>query len=714
MRTRKHILSIATVALLGFAVTGSLAIAQKKDSPDVLLQRAIQKEMVDGDLKAAIELYKKVLTAPGVSPRIAADALVHMGQAYERAGDAEARNAYERVLREQPGQADAVATAQHRLAVLNLNQRSGSLTARLICQDCGGDSDGSMAQNGTLLATTDWVNGGVTLRDISTGRITRIATDDTYPQYPLLSPDSRFIAYSVHVKGEREKLYVINRETGAKPVLLADDPAFQSFVPDGWFPDGKSLLVEIRNTDNTWQIARVSVTEHTVKTLRSLQLRTAGVASHPSVSPDGRYVAYAAAAKNPSKQPRSPAEVSTDQRIYVVATDGSGKEEEMTRESSQNDSPIWTADGKHILFVSDRSNSIGLWAVAVQDGHAIGSPQLVRPNTGRISPLTFTSGGSFYYTGNQTSYDEVLVADVRSGTQQGASLSIGERTPGGQTPGWSLDGKSVAFSRLRFGERNIYDVVARNVDSGEEKKFIHNGFAAGYEMIWFHDNSSFLAWASEPTEPSNKRVIYRVNTATSEWQPLMTLDISALAPATGISADDQTLYKGGRDSQSGGTPSRPFDRIFSFDLKTGQQKQVLKLPEPAYTFRLSPDGKTFMLMLQPDGQKQEFYLARMSVDGGNYRRLAGPFMTPVGAWAGDGRQFFFTESDKPGPQNPTAKSKLMRISTDSDKPEFTGMTLTGLNGFAVNPNGSRIAYSITRPGTTEVWALDNISSVLNQ
>jgi Tol biopolymer transport system component len=469
--TRRNIFSIAALALF-VAVTGTLTLAQKSNSPEVLLQRAIQKEMVDGDLKGAIELYKKVMTAAGVSPRTAADALVHIGLAYERTGDVEARKAYERVMREYSGQAEAVTTAQRRLAGLNLKQQPEGLTARLICRDCG-DSDGSVASNGTLMATTDWENGGIILRDLSTGRVTKISTGSSakdsiaFPLSPVLSRDARSIAYRVSMSGTQDKLYVIGREAGAKPILMVDDPAFRGISPAGWSPDSKSVLVKLRNADSTSQLAWVSVLDRKIKTL---PWRVEGVISHPTISPDGRYIAYAAA-KNAAL--RSSTQAPSGRHIYVVASEGSGKEEEVVREAG-NDSPSWTPDGKHILFLSDRSNNIGLWSVAVQNGRVSGRPARLRPNTGRIDPLELTIGDSYYYTLDQSPYDEIFIGDVRSGTLQ-ASLSSGESTPGGQTPGWSLDGKFIAFSRLRFGEPNAYDAVVRTVETGVEKVYRHNG-----------------------------------------------------------------------------------------------------------------------------------------------------------------------------------------------------------------------------------------------
>ncbi|MBP1602624.1 MAG: hypothetical protein H6Q06_2775, partial [Acidobacteria bacterium] len=61
----------------------------KDDRAEVALQAAIKKEMVDGDLKGAIEQYKKI--AQSGNRAAAARALVRMGQCQERLGEAEAR-----------------------------------------------------------------------------------------------------------------------------------------------------------------------------------------------------------------------------------------------------------------------------------------------------------------------------------------------------------------------------------------------------------------------------------------------------------------------------------------------------------------------------------------------------------------------------------------------------------------------------------------------
>ena len=71
--------------------------AQQK--PEVALKAAIDKEVVEGDLKAAIGMYRTL--AASADRAVAAEALLRMGQCYEKLGAAEsieARSAYGRVV----------------------------------------------------------------------------------------------------------------------------------------------------------------------------------------------------------------------------------------------------------------------------------------------------------------------------------------------------------------------------------------------------------------------------------------------------------------------------------------------------------------------------------------------------------------------------------------------------------------------------------------
>src|SRR5262249_8467482 len=157
-----------------------------------------------------------------------------------------------------------------------------------------------------------------------------------------------------------------------KSRVLVDTREDTYLPPAGWTADGKSILAVAHKKDRTWQLEWISTANGEEKPLKSLQWRLQGVSSIPQISPDGRFIAYAALAVNPSKLPPAPTDL-LDQHIYVLATDGSS-EAEVVKTAGLNKAPLWTPDGKHILFTSDRSGETRLWSIAIENGKTAGAP----------------------------------------------------------------------------------------------------------------------------------------------------------------------------------------------------------------------------------------------------------------------------------------------------------------------------------------------------
>jgi hypothetical protein len=102
-------LTIGAILLAGGAIRAA-------DQPEVALRAAMQKEIVDGDLPGAIQMYESI--AQGSDRVTAARALLRMGRCYEQLGDPQARKAYERVVSQFADQKDAAQEARKRLAAL--------------------------------------------------------------------------------------------------------------------------------------------------------------------------------------------------------------------------------------------------------------------------------------------------------------------------------------------------------------------------------------------------------------------------------------------------------------------------------------------------------------------------------------------------------------------------------------------------------------------
>lgn len=126
---------MATGTLAGFLWLTPFAATQQANRAEVMFEAASKKELVDGDLKGAIEQYQKIVATYGSNRAAAAKALVRMGQCYEKLGDleaGEARKAYERVLRDYADQKEAVSVARARLGRSESAQRAGAMSSRQV------------------------------------------------------------------------------------------------------------------------------------------------------------------------------------------------------------------------------------------------------------------------------------------------------------------------------------------------------------------------------------------------------------------------------------------------------------------------------------------------------------------------------------------------------------------------------------------------------
>ena len=120
-----RLLMVALVA--GLVLCAQVTLPPTYDRAKVALQAAIHTEMVDGNLKTAIQQYEAVTRSD--NRKAAAQALVKMGRCYEKLGDAQAAGIYERVIRDYADQQDAVQEAQTSLAAMNTKPASAVAAA---------------------------------------------------------------------------------------------------------------------------------------------------------------------------------------------------------------------------------------------------------------------------------------------------------------------------------------------------------------------------------------------------------------------------------------------------------------------------------------------------------------------------------------------------------------------------------------------------------
>ena len=194
--------------LISLLVVAALAAAQPKN-PEAALGAARHLEEAEGNYPAAIDAYKKIVAQAGKDRALAARALVRMGQCYDKLGDAEARKAYERVVREFGDQKEAAAEARKHLEAKGGAAESG-VVATQVAKIGDRHYGPEISRDGRYLAFTNQGR-SIGIHDLSTGEVRTVAigrAPEARLGSALISPDGKYIAYVMHEPPDENGLYV--------------------------------------------------------------------------------------------------------------------------------------------------------------------------------------------------------------------------------------------------------------------------------------------------------------------------------------------------------------------------------------------------------------------------------------------------------------------------------------------------------------------------
>ena len=172
-----------------------------------LFQQALVKEQADGDLRAAIAIYQRIVRDFAGDRTLAAKALVQMGQCHEKLGSQDARKAYEQVLKEYADQAEPAGYARARLAAMRQPSPEAAeptIRARRLLAGHYSDvvdfSGGPTPDGRSLVYVDSTTDKNLAVRNLETGTsrlITNRGSEEGYMGYfEIVSPDGRRVAYA--------------------------------------------------------------------------------------------------------------------------------------------------------------------------------------------------------------------------------------------------------------------------------------------------------------------------------------------------------------------------------------------------------------------------------------------------------------------------------------------------------------------------------------
>jgi eukaryotic-like serine/threonine-protein kinase len=367
--------------------------------------------------------------------------------------------------------------------------------------------------------------------------------DDTQPAF---SPDGAYIAF----RSERDGGGVFVMGASGESIRRLSERG-HAYNP-AWSPDSQQIIyTEERFRDpRDRMVSPHRLWAVNIKTLEKRLITTRDVVQ-PQWSPSGHRLAYWASDERSQRD------------VWTMSPSGEGAVR-VTDDAATDWNPVWSPDGAHLYFVSDRSGGMQLWRVAIdqQSGRTLSEPELVPTPSAFSQHISLSRDGkrlAFVNVNLKRNLYRVEIDSRREkatgqpkaltlGTRQGVDLDIspdGERLayttvadnqedvvlinsdgtgePRRLTddeyrdrgPRWSPDGRRIAFYSTRSGNFEIWLI---NVDGTGLRRLTESGNDKAFTPLWWPDGKKLNftnirgeAWVIEVDKPWREQSPQKLN-----------------------------------------------------------------------------------------------------------------------------------------------------------------------------------------------------------
>jgi eukaryotic-like serine/threonine-protein kinase len=188
------------------------------------------------------------------------------------------------------------------------------------------------AQGDKVALVVDTGANDIWVLDLARGIRTRLTFGPVTNDFPVWSPDGKWIAYGSQSNGKNHLYRKLSDGSGAEELLLDDE---QTLIPGDWSSDSKYLLYSrgpfFSNGAEIWALPL----EGDRKPFLIVPHSASSYAGAGRLSPDGRWLAYSS---NESGQTE----------VYVIPFRGGQGKWQVSR--SGGDRPLWGKDGKSLYY----------------------------------------------------------------------------------------------------------------------------------------------------------------------------------------------------------------------------------------------------------------------------------------------------------------------------------------------------------------------------
>ncbi len=399
-------------------------------------------------------------------------------------------------------------------------------------------------------------------------------------RYPVWSPDASALAF-IRIDGRTCDIMLMQLADQRERRIAACGNLEEPRV--SWSANGDWLIESFAPGPDPirgWQIARVSTRTGVRETLT---LPAPGMLGDylPTVSPDGSRIAFARGINGATSD------------IHLVPI-GGGTPTRITWDNQDLVGIDWTADGKSLVYATDRAGGYTIWRVAV-DG---GDPQLVVGGAAKLKhPSVARSSGrityeSWSYEINLWEAPIVDRLDLESDLTPTLRPTVQTSDQWNHSPDLSPDGKQLAFVSTRSGAAEVW---LSDRDGANPRRLSRFDRAAMRVPRWSPDGKTILISAAVNGQPD----LYAIETVSGAMTQLTD------------DADDEVAPSWSHDGTA-----------VMFGARVGGTWQVMRMPiadrsrtqltiDGGYAAHPSPDGNSILFTrLEHPG------IWRMGGDGG--------------------------------------------------------------------------------------------------
>ncbi|MBK6407371.1 MAG: serine/threonine-protein kinase [Holophagales bacterium] len=273
----------------------------------------------------------------------------------------------------------------------------------------------------------------------------RLTSDPGTESSPAWSPDGRQIAFLRKLAPGRTILAVMPA-LGGNERIVAEASSFWGI---SWSPDGQTLVVSRRGSaERSFALFGISLATGETRQLTRPPAEFPGVGDlSPSLSPDGRSLAFARALSMPNSE------------IHVLPLtkdlEPAGDPVRLTSDNTSSAQPAWTPDGKRIVFAVGGYGWDASPALKIIPASA-GLDEKARSLPGGEDGVypTFSRTGSLVFARSLTDVNIWRLPLDRGRPGPPSALVVSTR--GDLEPRFSADGTRIAFTSDRSGTTQVW------------------------------------------------------------------------------------------------------------------------------------------------------------------------------------------------------------------------------------------------------------------